>query len=230
MYRTPNLLLVKKQVSIDGNNFVLHHPPSGEVLRISQAFSEGGGAGVPGAKDGAGPMHVVSYFLHYGVTPEDEAEAEKEADAEGRAGDKRGEVEQVEWGTRDWERETRKNDARGSPAGRGDGVPQGKDTEGVPDFSLSSSSRLESESASSTSGWKGRGRRQPRPGHRRASKRSRNSDISTSTVSSMRTVLLTKEVSRRGGMFWASERWGAQRRSCFPAAVVRDGPFMYIFD
>lgn len=178
---------------------------------------------MPGAKDGAGPMHVVSYFLHYGVTPEDEVEAEREADTEGGAGYNRVEEAQVEWGTRDWEREPRKNDARGSPAGRDVGVPQGKETEGMPDFSLStssSSSRLKPES--STSGWKDRGRRQPRPGHRRTSKRSRNSDISTSTVSSMRTVLLTKEVSRRGGVFWASERWGAWLRSHFLAAVVRD--------
>ena len=98
---------------------------------------------MPGAKDDAGPMHVVSNFQHHDVLREDEADAEREADVE-------------EW-ARGVEREMR-NVARGRPAGRG-----------VPDSSLSpsasswSSLSLKLESEFSTSRLRGRGRREPHP-------------------------------------------------------------------
>ncbi|CAM9934739.1 unnamed protein product, partial [Ectocarpus fasciculatus] len=47
-------------ISTGHNNFVLHHPDTGEVLEISPIFDALGGAGVPGGAD-AGAMQISSF-------------------------------------------------------------------------------------------------------------------------------------------------------------------------
>lgn len=132
---------------------MLYHRASGEGLSISQAFSEGAGPGVPGAKDDAGPMNVVSYFQHYGVVREDEAEpeAERQADVEEGARDRAEAALQEERARDRGEADLKEERARH----RGEAVVKSKAER-----------------------------------HRER----KNIDFSAPTVSSMRTVLLTKEV------------------------------------
>eukprot|EP00904_Undaria_pinnatifida_P012934 jgi/Undpi1/8771/HiC_scaffold_25.g11233.m1 len=199
------------EVALDGNNFVLYHRESGEGLRISQAFSEEGGPGVPGAED-AGPMHIVSFGRQYGVSgQEDERERQEKTENVEEDGARHRQRERRNVKMRNAEK---KNIERGRPTRRGAvGVPQERDTEGGPDSGLgvevpqerdteegsdpllSSESESESESsASSTSRRRDSGKWQPSSARRRTpSGGVENKDVSALAVSYMRTVLVTKE-------------------------------------